>query len=132
MENNSIDKAALKEVLRNGVVYSFTSRDDSKDHYDVFVDYIFSAHAHLLYAAIVAGETSNEAIEFFQEFDKYKKALAEIVIYLECRIKEDQEFLDYLDVSDRLDIAKKIEFSGRLQASKEILKFVSSRTKKED
>ena len=132
MKNELIEKEALKEVLRYGILYCFVSGDKTEDRYDVLTNFILSQEAKLLYGTFVKDKDFDKTVALYKELDMYKAAIAEILVYLEGKFQDEVDYKRHLDESAPLNVPQKFYSMGKLESFKEVLKFVEDRIKKED
>ena len=78
---------ALKEILKEGILYSFKSKifDTDKDNYDVLVEYLQSREAFALYTEIVESPSVEKLVS---ELKRYELILSEIVAYVSACLGE--------------------------------------------
>ena len=132
MRNELIEKEALKEVLRYGILYCFASGDKTEDRYDVLANFILSQEAKLLYGTFVKDKDFDKTVALYEELDRYKATIAEILVYLEGKFQEEIDYKQRLDESAPFNVPQKFYSKGKLESFKEVLKFVEGRIKKED
>lgn len=121
---------ALKEILKDGIVYSFKAKpnDNREDSYDVLVDYLESREAFALYTHIVEPP---DIQELNKKINHYQRLLSEIMIYIEGQIKESRILIDYSGCSEEGEIFERTLLIAQGEAKQKvclsILNFVADR-----